>query len=124
MNPPIQTVRVSQKGKEALQRLKNRTKIENWNTLCRWALCMSLSMDTPPPRYVAQEESNVEMDWKTFAGAHSDILCALLRQAAAREFIYSESTQETAMHFRAHLERGISSIQGIKSIRNLLELKL
>ena len=123
MNPPIQTVRVSQKGKEALQRLKNRTKIENWNTLCRWALCMSLSMDTPPPRYVAQEESNVEMDWKTFAGAHSDILWALLRQAAAKESVDGESTQETAQHFRAHLERGIVSIQNCKNIRDLLTLE-
>jgi len=84
---------------------------------------MSLSMDTPPPRYAPQEESNVEMDWKTFAGQHSDILCALVRQAASRESIDIESQQEMAQHFRAHLERGIVSIQNCKNIRELLTLQ-
>ena len=61
MNPPVQNIRVSQRGKEALQRLKNRTGIENWNVLCRWAVSASLGMDTPPPRWIAQEESNIDM---------------------------------------------------------------
>ena len=39
----IKQVRVSQQAKDQLSRLKGKTGIKNWNVLCRWALCYSLS---------------------------------------------------------------------------------
>ena len=41
----IETVRVSAKARDELIRLKTKTRIENWNTLCRWAICHSLSVN-------------------------------------------------------------------------------
>ena len=120
MNPPVQNIRVSQRGKEALQRLKNRTGIENWNVLCRWAVSASLGMDTPPPRWIAQEESNIDMDWKTFAGDQADILSALIYQSAEK---HGESKPEAlSAFFRAHLERGINAIQNVKKLSDIAQL--
>ena len=44
----IKQVRVSQQAKDQLSRLKGKTGIKNWNVLCRWALCYSLSEKTIP----------------------------------------------------------------------------
>jgi DNA sulfur modification protein DndE len=120
MTPPIQNIRVSQKGKEALQRLKNRTGIENWNVLCRWAICTSLAMDAAPKPWTPQEESNIEMDWKTFAGEQSTVLTALIYQSAEKH--KEISIDGHGSFFRAHLERGISSIQNVKCISDLIKL--
>jgi DNA sulfur modification protein DndE len=120
MNPPVQNIRVSQRGKEALQRLKNRTGIENWNVLCRWAVSASLGMDTPPPRWIAQEESNIDMDWKTFAGDQADILSALIYQSAEK---HGESKPEALpAFFSAHLERGINAIQNVRKLSDVTQL--
>ena len=117
MNPPVQNIRVSQRGKEALQRLKNRTGIENWNVLCRWAVSASLGMDTPPPRWIAQEESNIDMDWKTFAGDQADTLSALIRLSAEKHG--ENSTDALPAFFRAHLERGINAIQNVRKLSDM-----
>jgi DNA sulfur modification protein DndE len=117
MNPPVQNIRVSQRGKEALQRLKNRTGIENWNVLCRWAVSASLAMDTPPPRWIAQEDSNIDMDWKTFGGDQADILSALIHLSAEK---HGEIVAEALpAFFRAHLERGINSIQNVRKLSDM-----
>ena len=44
----IKQVRLSQQAKDQLSRLKGKTGIKNWNILCRWALCYSLSEKTLP----------------------------------------------------------------------------
>lgn len=44
----IETVRVSEKAKVQLITLKRRTGIQNWNVLCRWALCSSLAESLNP----------------------------------------------------------------------------
>ena len=120
MKPPVQNIRISQRGKEALQRLKNRTGIPNWNVLCRWALSTSLTMETAPPRWIAQEESNIDMDWKTFAGDQADILSALVYLSAEK---HGESkTEALPGFFRAHLERGINAIQNVKKLSDIAQL--
>jgi DNA sulfur modification protein DndE len=120
MNPPVQNIRVSQRGKEALQRLKNRTGIENWNVLCRWAVSASLAMDTPPPRWIAQEDSNIDMDWKTFGGDQADILSALIHLSAEK---HGETDADALpAFFRAHLERGINAIQNTRKLSDIVQL--
>ena len=42
----LETVRLSQRGKEQLIKLKRVTGIKQWNVLCRWALCVSLADPT------------------------------------------------------------------------------
>jgi DNA sulfur modification protein DndE len=118
MTPPVQNIRVSQKGKEALQRLKNRTGIENWNVLCRWAICTSLAMDTAPKPWTPQEESNIEMDWKTFAGEQSSIITALIYQSAEKN--RENNPENISGFFRSHLERGINSLQNVRKLSDFI----
>lgn len=80
MEPPIDRIRISQNAREQLLKLKRSTHIENWNVLCRWALCKSLAEPTPPSIINIVTDSNVEMTWQVFAGNLSDILIVALKQ--------------------------------------------
>jgi DNA sulfur modification protein DndE len=116
MSLTIDTIRLSEKQKQQLTKLKGKTGIENWNVLCRWALCMSLAEDTAPPVEDITSDSNVEMSWKVFAGENADIYLAILRQTYKKQ-----SAQLEGVHFgdflKLHLNRGISYqlIGGTKS---------
>ena len=72
--------KLSQPEKEKLIRIKSRTGIQNWNILCRWALCWSLNEESIPGGVDPQSDSNVEMSWITFAGEYHEIYEAVIRQ--------------------------------------------
>lgn len=103
----IDTIKLSEKQKQQLIRLKSKTGIENWNVLCRWALCMSLAEESVPPFEEIPSDSNVEMTWKVFAGEYADVYLAVLREAYQKQ-----SAQLEGVHFgdfvKLHLNRGIS----------------
>ncbi|AXR00468.1 DNA sulfur modification protein DndE [Pseudoalteromonas piscicida] len=103
----IDTIKLSEKQKQQLIRLKSKTGIENWNVLCRWALCMSLAEDSIPPFEEIPSDSNVEMTWKVFAGEYADVYLAVLRETYQKQ-----SAQLEDVHFadfvKLHLNRGIS----------------
>ena len=71
--------KLSQPEKEKLIRIKSRTGIHNWNILCRWALCYSLSEKTIPTDVPLVADSNLEMSWFTFGGEYSDIFDVLMK---------------------------------------------
>jgi DNA sulfur modification protein DndE len=120
MKPPVETVRVSQRGKEILTRLKAKTGIDQWNILCRWALCTSLHSPNPPPGLDSPHDSNVEMSWKTFAGPLSDSLAAIVVFRAHSDGVDTNDHESVAQSFRLHLERGISKLQAAKSLDDLI----
>lgn len=103
----IENVRISEKAKNQLITLKRRTGIQNWNTLCRWALCISLAEETKPPYEVIPSDSNVDMTWKTFTGGLEDEYLALVLQKAMDDNI-EPSRDAIVSYFRLHLHRGIS----------------
>jgi DNA sulfur modification protein DndE len=119
MKPPVETVRISQRSRDVLVKLKRKTGIEHWNVLCRWALCASLSNPTKPVVAVSQD-SNVEMSWKVFAGNLSETLPAALSVRARRDGV-SHERESLAEYFKHHLERGISQIQNTKDLVDLLK---
>src|SRR5919106_1093670 len=80
MSAPIEHIRLSQQARDQLVRLKRRTGIQNWNILCRWAFCISLSEPSVPPAARIPADSSVEMTWKVFGGDCSDLYLALLKQ--------------------------------------------
>ena len=123
MKVPVDTVRVSVKGREILIKLKRRTGLEHWNELCRIALCRSLAQPTAPLKAtMAGGDSSIEMDWKTFAGIlHHELMAALWLRAEA-DGVDFQSRDAIAQYFRAHLERGIGSLQNLHSIADLLGL--
>ena len=102
----IETVRISQRGKDQLVKLKRITGIRNWNVLCRWALATSLADPTVPLVRDVKTDSNIEMTWRTFGGTWTDIYLAYVKVRAWDELkdITDEAVERT---FIAHLHRGI-----------------
>lgn len=114
----IETIRISEKGKQQLLQLKKKTGIQHWNVLCRWAFCLSLAEKTIPPKENIVTDSNIEMSWKTFAGKDELIYQAILTQR-----LYEDGLQqnEAAEWFKIHLHRGISYMNNkIKSVEDLV----
>ena len=107
MELTIETIRLSEKQKQQLSTLKRKTGIENWNVLCRWALCMSLAEDTAPAFEEIPSNSNVEMSWKVFAGEYSEVYLALLREAYQKQKAHLVGVPFTEF-FKLHLNRGIT----------------
>ena len=122
MKPPVEEVRVSVRGRETLIKLKRRTGLTQWNHLCRLAYCRSLSNPTPPG-VTAQGEAGIRMDWKTFAGSYSREMASLLALRALRDNINLMQKEEMAEYFRAHLERGIASLDGVADVVELVNSK-
>ena len=119
----IEQIKLSQTGKEQLTRLKRRTGLKNWNVLCRWAFCRSLAEPTAPSPVPIPADSSVEMDWKTFAGAHGGVYMALLVQRCRRDGIdLDETGGELNTQFRLHLHRGIAYLAGDKQIQSIEDL--
>jgi DNA sulfur modification protein DndE len=114
----IDVVRVSEKAKHQLLTLKRRTGILQWNVLCRWALLTSLAERTIPPHEEIITDSNVEMSWKTFAGALDDPITAVLLQRAHEDNVPDEQLQQ---FFKIHLHRGIAYLlNSAPDLRGLL----
>jgi DNA sulfur modification protein DndE len=119
MKPPTETLRISQRGKEILIRLKRKTGIEHWNVLCRWALAESLAKPMAPSKAPADQDSGVEIKWQTFGGVYSDIYTLMVHAHAVREF-GSVANVNLAEYVRAHLERGLLSIQNRRDLEQLV----
>jgi DNA sulfur modification protein DndE len=101
----IETVRLSEKGKSQLVQIKRRTGLENWNVICRWALCTSLAEPSVPPEEEILLSSNIEMTWKTFAGQHEILFESLVKQRLKNDGI---PTDQLNQWFNIHLHRGVS----------------
>ena len=124
MESPIERFRLSQTAKDQLSKLKRLTKIENWNTLCRWAFCRSLAEPSKPSPVPIPSDSNVEITWKIFGGDISDILLIALKQRCYNDGLGTDDETLT-YQFRLHLHRGIGYLAGdptIKKIENLIGL--
>ncbi len=120
----VKQVRLSQRSKEKLSRLKGKTGIKNWNILCRWALCYSLSEKTIPTDIDIPADSNLEMSWYTFGGEYSELYDALMR-AWCIEMGLPIDDETLAKYFHLNLERGIAHLSGtgfIKSLDDLISL--
>lgn len=114
----IETVRVSEKGRNQLMTLKRRTGIQNWNVLCRWAFCLSLAETTVPPDENIPSDSPIEMDWKTFSGGREQLYWSLLVLRARRDELPLDK-DALAKYFRLHLHRGISYLNGSSASKSI-----
>jgi len=122
----IETVRISERGRENLINLKRKTGIRNWNVLCRWAFCVSISDKTPPKKIEIDSYSTVEMTWKIFGGTYEGIYTALLKQRLINDGI-DLNEENLREQFKLHLHRGIQFLaydKSINSIQDLISLSL
>ncbi len=114
----LRQIRLSNRAKERLSRLKGKTGIKNWNVLCRWAYCYSLKENTIPALENMDGDSNVEMSWYTFAGEYSDLYEALMI-AWCKKMGISTDHETMAKYIKMHIERGISYLSGTNFIKDL-----
>jgi DNA sulfur modification protein DndE len=117
----IETVRLSQKAKDQFITLKRRTGIEHWNVLCRWAFCTSLAEPSIPPDAEIVTNSNVEMDWRTFGGAHHELYLALLKARCRRDGL-DLSEDNLSKYVKLHIHRGVGYLLGHEDITQLVKI--
>lgn len=114
----LRSVRLSSRHKEQLIRLKAKTRIGQWNILCRWAFCLSLRESTPPTPTEVPADSNVEMTWEVFGGEYQEVYMALLQERCLRDGL-GTSDDTLARQFKLHLHRGIGYLSAPSFVRNL-----
>ena len=68
----VKQFKLSLPEKDKLIRIKSRTGIQNWNVICRWALCWSLNEESIPGGVDPASDSNVEMTETNSALAVAD----------------------------------------------------
>lgn len=122
----VKQIVLPNQSKDKLSRLKGKTGIQNWNILCRWALCFSLSEKSVPSDFELPADSNVEMSWHTFAGENHEIYSALIRARCIEDGLPTDD-DTLAKYFKLHLNRGIAYLSGtnvIKSIDDLINIAL
>ena len=104
MIQPLQVIRLSKTEVDILNSIKRRTKITQWNVLCRMAFCISCAdISEPPGLSEMGTESNVEIDWKTFAGNQGEIYSSLILAHKS----LTKSNAELSEYFYRLLFRGI-----------------
>jgi DNA sulfur modification protein DndE len=119
----LENIKLSQREKEHLVQLKRRTKIPNWNVLCRWALVTSLAEPSVPPEAKLASDSSIEMSWRTFGGEYAELYAALIRQRCQHDGL-GNTADVLAKYFRLHLHRGIGYLfadRSMQTIRHLVE---
>ena len=117
----VEHIRLSQRAKDQLIKLKRVTGIEHWNVICRWAFCVSLSERSVPPVVRVPADSNVEMSWRVFGGRYADLYVALLKERCEQDGLGTNS-EVLAQQFRLHLHRGIAYLAGNRSLRRVDDL--
>jgi DNA sulfur modification protein DndE len=117
----IKHFKLSQPEKERLIRIKTRTGLQNWNILCRWALCWSLAEPTIPGGVDPLSDSNVEMEWGTFAGEYAEIYEDIIRQRCINDGL-GDDDKTIIKYFRLHLNRGINHFSTRDVLKNCSDL--
>ena len=108
MKVPVENVKIGDRGRDLLIKLKRVTGLEHWNEICRSAFAFSLRDRSLPPPYDPSSEKAVVMDWKVFAGPYNSIYAALLliRHRHDKESGFTGSVEEC---LRRHIQRGLGS---------------
>lgn len=107
----IDRIRLTPAAKVQLSTLKRRYNIEHYNTLCRYALCLSLKT---PGQMVDENFSfsgGLEIDWKTLTGGNESVFLNLVivwMQANGQPC--EEENLRRNVHL--HLHRGLSFLAG------------
>jgi DNA sulfur modification protein DndE len=117
----VEHIHLSQQAKDQLIKVKRGTGIQNWNTLCRWAFCLSLNEPGIPPPAKIPADSTVEMSWKIFGGPYAEVYWALLKERCRHDNL-GTSSDILAAQFRLHLHRGIGYLAADKTIKNISAL--
>jgi DNA sulfur modification protein DndE len=114
----IENIKLSQKERDSLIKLKRVTRIPNWNTLCRWAFCLSLADPEKPRNVKVASDSSLEMKWKVFGGKYHRIYLALLIERCKKDGV-GLNPDKLYHEFRLHLNRGINKLALNKELKGV-----
>lgn len=121
MKPPVEHVRISSKGREVLVKMKRYSGLEHWNEVARIALLRSLANPTRPPVTIKHEDTSIDIDWKVFSGQYDKELSVIFWLRAHKDGVDLLKKDAISDYFRAHLERGIDSLNLCKSLYDLVQ---
>lgn len=122
MEIKIDRVKMTNREKNYLTRLKVVTGIDNWNIFARWAFCCSLNTAENIDLNFKDGEYGIEMSWMVFAGKNYKIYQDLLVQECIKFDLKPNKTNITKV-LRAHLRNGINLMfTQVKSLDDLVEL--
>lgn len=106
MKIEIDRVRISAAGRQQLIQIKRRTKIDQFNIICRHALMMSLEEKSTPPVETYEMNGGVEIDWRVFCGGETSLYYNVLVMRCLSDGL--EVTAENLKHLLLlHLHRGL-----------------
>ena len=114
-------INVSERARDQLIRLKRTTGIAHWNTLCRWAFCVSLADRSAPSLTKIPVDSSVEMTWKVFGGSYEELYMGLLKVRCERDGL-GTNDEVLSTQFRLHLHRGIAYLATDRRLKSISEL--
>mgnify|MGYP000255707124 CR=1 FL=1 len=113
-------IRISEQGKRQLIALKRSTKIDQWNILCRWALCSSLQDQTVIREMDLGPMSNVEMTWEILCGPFQQCVNALLQYRFQQTPQEIDTFADVPTLCAAHIHRGVVILSHKKPDTNQL----
>lgn len=73
-------IRISAQGRNQLIQIKRKTGIETYNIICRYALVLSLSEKSLPPKETFSSSGGLEIEWRVFCGNENELYENLLVQ--------------------------------------------
>jgi DNA sulfur modification protein DndE len=118
MIPPIETIKISKRGRNQLSQIRRQAGIENLNVICRWAFCVSLREKTRPTVIAQKFDGGIEISWKVFAGNQSEIFNALII-IRARKDGFPLNPEGIAYCLISHIHRGLFLLASGKESKSL-----
>ena len=120
MDYKLEILKTSTNVRNSLTRVRTITGISTWNTLCRWAFCLSVKQ-TSLPREVDEKLDGIEIDYDTLVGKSKDIYTQLLINNLVKHKVEINKKNLTK-YLNAHVNRGVNIIYNykLKDISGLL----
>lgn len=103
----IDRIRLTAVAKNQLITLKRKTGINHYNTLCRYAFCLSLANDAIPPIENFNFNGGIDIDWRTFTGGYDVLYINLLALRQSQDKLASDE-ESLKISLSTHLHRGLS----------------
>jgi DNA sulfur modification protein DndE len=120
MKAAIDNVKICEKDKEILIKIKKNTGIDQWNVLCRIAFLLTVQK-----KYKFASNygvSKIDLDWKTFSGKYDEILKLLIDYSAKEVSLSGEKIQSHSKYLEKKISLGISEMKKVKNVLDICKI--
>lgn len=119
----IDRIRLTAVAKNQLITLKRKTGINHYNTLCRYAFCLSLATEAIPPSENFNFNGGIDIDWRTFTGGHEVLYINILLLQVHNAGIAIDAN-EVKNFLTGHIHRGLSFLMSMSDLEINRKLSL